>query len=119
MTGGRDDAEWVQVAEVGENSPPIGVAKPSRTGQRKPISLKRRENGGMGRENGGIGERKRRNGERKHGGIGERKRRIGERKRRIKGERKRRNWGEKRRIKGERSRGGRERTLALGREVED
>jgi hypothetical protein len=62
MTGGRDDAEWVQVAEVGENSPPIGVAKPSRTGQRKPISLKRRENGGMGRENGGMG--------RENGGMG-------------------------------------------------
>jgi hypothetical protein len=80
MTGGRDDAEWVQVAEVGENSPPIGVAKPSRTGQRKPISLKRRENGGMGRENGGMGrenteELGRENGGsrgRENGGIGER-----------------------------------------------
>jgi hypothetical protein len=72
MTGGRDDAEWVQVAEVGENSPPIGVAKPSRTGQRKPISLKRRENGGMGRENGGLGRENGGSRGRENGGIGER-----------------------------------------------
>jgi hypothetical protein len=70
MTGGRDDAEWVQVAEVGENSPPIGVAKPSRTGQRKPISLKRRENGGMGRENGGMGRENTEELGRENGGLG-------------------------------------------------